>query len=121
MLARCLERAGAKTADNMSDLGFFVREEGDASTGFIYDRQLNALVRIWQMDAHVSSELSPWAVWAADPFPGDGRTVRELLDERPRRSFVMYMRDASKRQRDEGDSCIAAVESREKRHDAPTS
>jgi hypothetical protein len=53
-------------------------------------------------------------VWAADPFPGDTRTVNEIIEERPQRSFVMYAIKPSRRQVQAFNRCVAMLERREK-------
>jgi hypothetical protein len=116
-LAACLERAGAETAVAASDLEFFIGAEGpdgSADSGFIYDRQINAMVHIWRQGGRTPGQAPQWAVWAADPFPGDARAVFDLLEERPPRSFVMFMTGPSPRELDKAERCIAKVQARER-------
>jgi hypothetical protein len=91
-LARCLQNAGARVATDVSELSFFfrARERGEAShPGFAYDKPLHAFVQEWR-SVELDNTPPAWFLWAAEPF-GQRRSIRNLVEDGPSRSYVAYI------------------------------
>lgn len=110
VLTTCLERAGAHHALTKADIEF--ANYGDASSGVIYDAEIDAMVQLWRQGSAVSKSPPQWMIWAFDPFGSDTRSVDRLMDERPDRSAVLYLRSPTRQQVGATESCVRAAERR---------
>jgi hypothetical protein len=101
-IQRCLDRHGARKADSMDDLDFLARaEEKDDvdKPGFIYDKAASIVVHVWT-GSSFEGRPAPWMIWIGQPF-GEERTPEEIVVERPKKSYVMYVTSSSKRRQAE--------------------
>jgi hypothetical protein len=107
--ARCLKKTGAKFADSMDDLGFFVRAEDDerASYGIRYDETAKLFVELWE-DAR---DPRMWLMWSAQPFD-ESKSPPEIVLSGKSGSYVAYIREPTRRQRHAAQVCTVPHGSR---------
>ena len=104
-IQRCLARHGARQAENVIELNFLARAEKEddvSKPGFAYDKRMSIVVHVWT-GSSFEGRPAPWMVWIGEPF-GEDRTPQEIVAEKPKKSYVMYVRSAKQRKRAEG--CI---------------
>lgn len=97
-IQRCLERHGAKQARTTEDLAVLVRaeKENDVSKpGFAYDKAASIIVDVWT-GSSFENRPAPWMLWIGHPF-GDKLTPQEIVEDKPPKSYVMYVTSAKKR------------------------
>lgn len=104
-IQRCLAEHGARQAENVVELNFLnkAEEEDDVSKpGLAYDKAASIVVHVWT-GASVEGRPVPWMVWIGQPF-GKDRRPQEIVAEKPKKSYVMYVRLAKKRK--SAESCL---------------
>jgi hypothetical protein len=104
-IQRCLSEHGARQAGNVVELNFLAKaeEEDDVSKpGMVYDKAASIVVHVWT-GSSFEGHPAPWMVWIGQPF-GKDRTPQEIVAEKPKKSYVMYVRTAKKRK--SAESCI---------------
>jgi hypothetical protein len=104
-IQRCLARHGARQAENVVELNFLAKaeEEDDVSKpGFAYDKAASIVVHVWT-GSSFEGRPAHWMIWVGQPF-GKDRTPQEIVAEKPKKSYVMYVR--STKQRKSAESCI---------------
>lgn len=117
---RCLDRAGVTFARDMSDLDFFsdsVNRDEDEKPGVAFVENYRIAVDYWnKVGAAGDAPNAPpeWVLLQAQPF-GQQKTVSEIVEERPPRSYVAYLRDPSQRQLDLIDRCLTPTRAEVKR------
>jgi len=104
-IQRCLARHGARQAENVIELNFLAKAEKEddvSKPGFAYDKAASIVVHVWT-GSSFEGRPAPWMIWIGQPFSKD-RTPQEIVAEKPKKSYVMYVRSA--KQRKSAESCI---------------
>jgi hypothetical protein len=104
-IQRCLARHGARQAENVVELNFLAKAEKEddvSKPGFAYDKAASIVVHVWT-GSSFEGRPAPWMIWVGQPF-GKDRTPQEIVAEKPKKSYVMYVRSA--KQRKSAESCI---------------
>lgn len=104
-IQRCLARHGASQAENVVELNFLAKAEKEddvSKPGFAYDKAASIVVHVWT-GSSFEGRPAPWMIWVGQPF-GKDRTPQEIVAEKPKKSYVMYVRSA--KQRKSPESCI---------------
>jgi hypothetical protein len=104
-IQRCLTQHGARKAGNVIELNFLAKAEEDdevSKPGMAYDKAALIVVHVWT-GSSFEGRPAPWMLWIGQPF-GKDRTPQEIVAEKPKKSYVMYVRSA--KQRKSAESCI---------------
>lgn len=104
-IQRCLARHGARQAENVVELNFLARAEREddvSKPGFAYDKAASIVVNVWT-GSSFEGRPAPWMIWIGQPL-GKDRTPQEIVAEKPKKSYVMYVRAAKRRK--SAESCI---------------
>jgi hypothetical protein len=104
-IQQCLARHGARQAENVIELNFLAKAEKEddvSKPGFAYDKTMSIVVHVWT-GSSFEGRPAPWMIWVGQPF-GKDRTPQEIVAEKPKKSYVMYVR--SSKQRKSAASCI---------------
>lgn len=103
----CLRKEGASTAESTSDLSFLSEAEADeevSKVGFAADRAAKIFVRLWTA-ASIENRPPRWIMWFGQPADST-RTPSEIVEERPEKSYVMYVVNPSDSLRQHVERCL---------------
>jgi hypothetical protein len=93
---KCLDRVGAKFADSEDDLDFYFADlAADEANRYGSGIDNGIAFEWWEPSVTAgegtADEAIPWTLVVAQPIRQRPLTVQQLLQQRPRHSFVAYM------------------------------
>lgn len=103
----CLERAGARFAQDVDELKFLSEAEAAdevSEYGLAFDRSADLVVNTWSA-ATVEGGPPTWLIWLAHPF-GSQANPSAILEDDSTSTYVAYVEKPSRELRRKVESCI---------------
>jgi hypothetical protein len=110
---RCMSRAGARVARSADDVRFFfdAQSRGYAQhPGTVFTNHWTVAVQRWENVPGPPTSVPGWKLWAAEPFhSGQALTVKKLVADWPRGSYVAFVSPSHPRTVHAVERCFAPV------------